>query len=432
MTPPDIFEDNDFVSECTLAPALVEALLKCAAAPDAASTDLFKTLATTNNLRFWDSKNRCKQWKVHVIEPLFLSSDSQTDIWTVKVQFQLQVLDDSYPKEAVVCSIKAQNTLMYLGSKCEKEREADKREVVQFIQSAGTANECQFTINTKHLFPDTLEATQKPMPKFSLEDFENTDVRFTADIADWTLKDMLDPQGLYQTAIELYPIEDVPVVVPNVRDSAGVLIHPSEYTQKITVPVPVVVDVNLQLWTFGPNERRPYGSHVYQTGLRSMRLLPMTGAAKGLFTKPATGTKATEGKVMHQMIPGWLRLTAVRGGQDVGGEEESWGKLDNRKIRQWVNRKMENWMMRDKKMGTQENQKKNQKTRYWNTEKTGKREIGKMDNGRDGQWENRKTGKWTVGETDNRNGKWEMGNRRDRNAGINWEKFENSIDSKTR
>ncbi|KAG1781293.1 hypothetical protein EV702DRAFT_1042413 [Suillus placidus] len=120
------------------------------------------------------------------------------------------------------------------------------------------------------------------------------DVRFTAGVTDWTLKDMPDPQGLYQTAIELYGLEDVPVMVPNIRDAVGVLMHPSEYTQKITGPVPVIVDVNLQLWTFGPDERRPYGSRVYQTGLRSMKLLPMTGAAKDLFTKPAT--KAAEGK----------------------------------------------------------------------------------------------------------------------------------------
>jgi hypothetical protein len=58
---------------------------------------------------------------------------------------------------------------------------------------------------------------------------------------------MPDPQGLYRSAIELYGLEDVPVVVPNVRDAAGVLLHPSEYTQKITGPVPVVVDVNLRL-----------------------------------------------------------------------------------------------------------------------------------------------------------------------------------------
>lgn len=47
-------------------------------------------------------------------------------------------------------------------------------------------------------------------------------------------------------------------------------------------------------WTFAPDERRPYGSRVYQTGLRSMRVLPTTGAAKGLFTKAAA--KATDAK----------------------------------------------------------------------------------------------------------------------------------------
>jgi hypothetical protein len=62
MTAPDVFEDDDCVSECTLAPALVEAVLACAAAPDAASTELFQTLAMTNNPRFWDSKTRCEQW----------------------------------------------------------------------------------------------------------------------------------------------------------------------------------------------------------------------------------------------------------------------------------------------------------------------------------------------------------------------------------
>jgi hypothetical protein len=41
------------------------------------------------------------------------------------------------------------------------------------MQSAGTTNECQFTIHTKHLFPDASEATQETMPEFSLEDFES-------------------------------------------------------------------------------------------------------------------------------------------------------------------------------------------------------------------------------------------------------------------
>ncbi|KAG2107461.1 uncharacterized protein F5147DRAFT_544246, partial [Suillus discolor] len=44
------------------------------------------------------------------------------DIRTAKAQFQLKVLDDTYPTEAVNCSIKAQNTLMYIASECEKGR----------------------------------------------------------------------------------------------------------------------------------------------------------------------------------------------------------------------------------------------------------------------------------------------------------------------
>ncbi|KAG1849507.1 hypothetical protein F4604DRAFT_1687398 [Suillus subluteus] len=115
----------------------------------------------------------------------------------------------------------------------------------------------------------------------------DTDVRFTAGM----IKERFSPKkkasngavrGLYQYAIQLYGIEDVLVIVPNVRDATGVLIHPSECSQKITAPVPVMVDVNLRLWTFGPDEKRLNSSRVYQTGLRSMGLLPTTGVARAL------------------------------------------------------------------------------------------------------------------------------------------------------
>lgn len=62
MSAPEVIDDTDFSSESTLAPALVEALLACVAEPDAASTELLLTLATTNNPRFWDSNNRSEQW----------------------------------------------------------------------------------------------------------------------------------------------------------------------------------------------------------------------------------------------------------------------------------------------------------------------------------------------------------------------------------
>ncbi|KAG1876569.1 hypothetical protein DFJ58DRAFT_721033 [Suillus subalutaceus] len=120
----------------------------------------------------------------------------------------------------------------------------------------GGRNEQQDDLRCGHLFPDAAGATQEAVPEFSIEDFENADVRFIAGvIKEWFSAQeegiewgyMLDPQGFYQSAIQLYGIADVPVIVPNVRNAVGVLIHPSEYSRKITAPEPVVVDVNLRL-----------------------------------------------------------------------------------------------------------------------------------------------------------------------------------------
>jgi hypothetical protein len=47
---------------------------------------------------------------------------------------------------------------------------------------------------------------------------------------------MLDPQGLYWSAIKLYGLKDVPVIVPNVCDA-----------EKITGPVPVMCSMKILL-----------------------------------------------------------------------------------------------------------------------------------------------------------------------------------------
>jgi hypothetical protein len=44
----------------------------------------------------------------------------------MKAQFKLQTLDNSYLEEAVICSKKAANTLMYVVSTCKKMRKASK------------------------------------------------------------------------------------------------------------------------------------------------------------------------------------------------------------------------------------------------------------------------------------------------------------------
>ncbi|KAG1726941.1 hypothetical protein EDB19DRAFT_1943709 [Suillus lakei] len=48
-------------------------------------------------------------------------------------------------------------------------------------------------------------------------------------LAKWTLKDMPDPQGHRRSTIELYGIEAVPVVVPNIHDAAGLVEFLSEF-----------------------------------------------------------------------------------------------------------------------------------------------------------------------------------------------------------
>ncbi|KAG2114774.1 uncharacterized protein F5147DRAFT_649923 [Suillus discolor] len=77
------------------------------------------------------------------------------------------------------------------------------------------------------------------------------DVTFTGDT------DVLKQQfsGHFKTVINVHGLEDVPMVVPNVRDVDGSLIHPSEYSKGLDKGTPVVVEVLLQLWTFGPENK---------------------------------------------------------------------------------------------------------------------------------------------------------------------------------
>ncbi|KAG2337509.1 hypothetical protein BDR05DRAFT_1004995 [Suillus weaverae] len=222
------------------------------------------------------------------IDPYFmlptLRQPEIKDICTVKAQFELRTLNDSYPAEAVMCSKKAANTLMYVVSACEKIRKSDKHEP---------------------LFPEASEPKREIVLEFSLEDFENTDVTFTRDVLkqhysgknkatvvrasldgkdidNWSVKDMPDPHGHFQTVKDLYGLDDVPVIVLNVRDTDGSLIHPSEYSKCLDNTTPVAMEVLLQLWTFGPENKHATGSRIYQTTLKSLHVLPLTERKAGL------------------------------------------------------------------------------------------------------------------------------------------------------
>ncbi|KAG1880594.1 hypothetical protein C8R48DRAFT_767366 [Suillus tomentosus] len=324
---------------------LLEALKATTEAPNAASTNRLGAIAGSNNPRFWDPKIRSEQWydingepfslkfpallepagKHSRMDPYFtlptLKQPDLRDARTVKAQFQLRPLDDSYPADAVVCSKKAANTLMLLISKCESMRGKDKHEVIQFLRNAGTsgADPLHFVVHSDPLFPEAAEATREIVPEFSLEDFENTDLTFTGNVLkqkfgpkgsavssdpdgdergveSWKMKHMPDPHGHYSTVMSLFNLEEIPVVVPDVRDAEGVLIHPADYSKKLTTGLPVAVEVMMRLWTFAPDTKRPTGSRIYQTILKSLRLLPMGNGGETVLTKSPTQIAEGKGK----------------------------------------------------------------------------------------------------------------------------------------
>ncbi|KAG1768395.1 hypothetical protein EDD22DRAFT_844145 [Suillus occidentalis] len=170
-----------------------------------------------------------------------------------------------------MCSKKVANTLLYLASICEKNRDRDNREVIPFMRSVrnSSTDELHFVVHSDALFPDASESRGDIVPEFSLEDFEDTDFTLTGDVLkdkfaskktagddevgmpkgvhDWTLKDLEDPQGHFKTVINLYKLEKVPVMVPNMLDAVGNLIHPSEYSKHFTKLMPVAAEVVMRL-----------------------------------------------------------------------------------------------------------------------------------------------------------------------------------------
>ncbi|KAG1758976.1 hypothetical protein EV702DRAFT_1208311 [Suillus placidus] len=188
---------------------------------------------------------------------------------------------------------------MLLVSKCEAIRGKDNRKIIQFLHNAGSssADLLHFVVHTEPLLPEAAQTKHEVIPKFSLEDFENTDLTFSGDILkqrfamkkgigeqsktlgtqgvhDLKLKDMPDPHGHFQTIMDLFHLENVPVVILNVQDADGALIHPAEYSKIFTTALPVVAEVVMRLWTFAPNGKHETGSRIYQTTLKSLKLLP--------------------------------------------------------------------------------------------------------------------------------------------------------------
>jgi hypothetical protein len=66
-------------------------------------------------------------------------------------------------------------------------------------------------------------------------------------VHDWKLKDMPDPYGHYHTVMDLFQLDNVPIVILNVRDAEGALIHPAEYSKIFTTSLLVVAEVVMHL-----------------------------------------------------------------------------------------------------------------------------------------------------------------------------------------
>lgn len=91
------------------------------------------------------------------------------------------------------------------------------------------------------LVPETTEHGE------SLAVNANIEVDVPPAVEDWKMKHLPDPQGHYNTVMELFNLHEIPVVVPNVRDAEGILIHPAEYSEKLTAGLPVTVEVIMRL-----------------------------------------------------------------------------------------------------------------------------------------------------------------------------------------
>ncbi|KAG1890352.1 hypothetical protein F4604DRAFT_1673776 [Suillus subluteus] len=196
--------------------------------------------------------------------PYFNLFDSGIDLSNLKqtwAQFELHFLapedEDSadYPQEALDMSCRVLNTLSALTMAIEDRRnasilEADRPAVSPFSEL---------------LFKDLPKEGSTTTPRISRRDIGKLGV-------------LLSPS--------LSALKEMKVECPDVRDRNGLLIHPREYSMKLSNGHFVEVEVYLKLWNIGKSkkddvtEHERLGSRNYQLIMRRMQLLPSMGYAK--------------------------------------------------------------------------------------------------------------------------------------------------------
>jgi hypothetical protein len=107
-----------------------------------------------------------------------------------------------------------------------------------------------------------------------------------------------------------------------------------EYSKKLTAGLPVVVEVIMQLWlhidlgeikrspcyrwTFAPDRKRPTGSRIYQTTLKSLKLLLLANGGESVSTK--TTAQISKGKGKRKADGQAGQGSPSKKGQKSGGE----------------------------------------------------------------------------------------------------------------
>jgi hypothetical protein len=66
-------------------------------------------------------------------------------------------------------------------------------------------------------------------------------------IHEWKLADLADPEGRY-SKLPATVRKDTTIIVPEIRDGNGVLIHPQQYSSRLEHGTKVVVEVMLKLY----------------------------------------------------------------------------------------------------------------------------------------------------------------------------------------
>ncbi|KIM66486.1 hypothetical protein SCLCIDRAFT_21954 [Scleroderma citrinum Foug A] len=248
-----------------------------------------------------------------------------------QAQFELRPLDSpNFSNKAVACSANAFNGLFFLATELELSLAGNNNtseekilpNVTPFCHVNHDLDVYTLVANTSPLFhnvPDTNAAQNTMIKQSDISTSKSvplspSKVRATAlqNLSASTssptkktlgiiyLTDLPNPQYQYEGLSKSNNISSVTIHLPDVRDSHGKIISPSDYATKIPDGDIVEIEVMPKLWIIKPkpsappNSKDAAGAHVYQLDLKKLKLLPyaeyvQTDMVKGKGKQKADG-----------------------------------------------------------------------------------------------------------------------------------------------